>query len=122
MSFSLRWLFVVIAISAIFSAAIIYRTPFWTLTAVNLTVIILFVGSLGLWFQRLNQTFWMPFCAVGWFYFVSHLFRKVHTAYMRSCRVRNLRTRSTRWNWQYATVLRQHNESGRQEFTICSTY
>jgi hypothetical protein len=70
MSFSLKYLFALVAIAAVFTAAVIYRTPFWTVTAVNLTVIILFVASLGVWFQRLNQIFWIPFCAAGWFYFI----------------------------------------------------
>jgi hypothetical protein len=67
-SFSLKYLFVVIALAAIFTAAIVYRTPFWTVASVNVTVTVLFVGTIGLWFQRLNRTFWIPFCMVGWFY------------------------------------------------------
>lgn len=73
MSFSLKYLFALMAIAAIFTAAIIYRTPFWAVAAVNSAVIVLFVGTIGLWFQRLNRAFWIPFCAVGWFYFVLSL-------------------------------------------------
>jgi len=69
-SFSLKYLFALVALAAFFTAAIIHRTPFWTVTAVNLTAVVLLVGTIGLWFQRLNRTFWIPFCLVGWFYFV----------------------------------------------------
>jgi hypothetical protein len=69
-SFSLKYLFALVALAAFFTAAIIHRTPFWTVTAVNLTAVVLLVGTIGVWFQRLNRTFWIPFCLVGWFYFV----------------------------------------------------
>jgi hypothetical protein len=35
-SFSLKYLFALVALAAIFTAALIYRTAFWTLLAVNI--------------------------------------------------------------------------------------
>src|SRR5687768_4504319 len=68
MSFSLKYLFALIALAAIFTAALIYPTSWWALAAVNLTVVVLAAVTLGVWFQRLNQTFWLSFCLIGWLY------------------------------------------------------
>jgi hypothetical protein len=68
MSFSIKWLFGVVAIAAIFTAALVYRTPLWTFIAINTAVVVLLAATIGVWLRRLNRTFWLAFCVVGWFY------------------------------------------------------
>jgi hypothetical protein len=64
----LRRLFVIVAVAAIYTAALIYRTPFWAFVAINLAVLILLIATVGVWLQYLTRAFWLPFCIVGWFY------------------------------------------------------
>src|SRR5687768_7731623 len=70
MSFTLKYVFALVAVAAIFTAALIYRTPLWALAAVNLAIIVLLAGTFGVWFQRLNRTFWIPFISIGWVYLI----------------------------------------------------
>jgi hypothetical protein len=69
-TFSLKYLFVFVAIAAVFNAALIFRTPPWAIIAINTAVVTLLVPTVGLWLGRLDRTFWLPFCVVGWFYLV----------------------------------------------------
>jgi hypothetical protein len=71
MSFSLRTLLTFVLLTAIFAAALIYRTAFWYFFSVNLGVVILLVATTGVFLQRLDRTFWIPFCIFGWFYYLS---------------------------------------------------
>lgn len=68
MTFSLKYLFALVAIAAIFNAALFFRTPLWAFIAINTAVVILLAATIGVWLHRLNRTFWLPFCVVGWFY------------------------------------------------------
>jgi hypothetical protein len=68
MRFSIKWLFALVAVAAVFVAAIVYRTQLWAFAAINVAVVALVASSIGVWFQRLDRTFWIPFCAVGWGY------------------------------------------------------
>jgi hypothetical protein len=69
-TFSLKYLFVFVAIAAVFNAALIFRTPHWAIIAVNTAVVTLLVPTVGLCLQGLDRTFWLPFCVVGWFYLI----------------------------------------------------
>ncbi|MEX2142620.1 MAG: hypothetical protein WD894_25425 [Pirellulales bacterium] len=73
MAFSLRWLFALVLVAAIFTAGLVYRTSLSTFVAVNLGVIVLLTATTGVLLGRLNRTFWLPFCVFGWFYFLSSL-------------------------------------------------
>jgi hypothetical protein len=68
MSFSLRTLLVVVLVAAIFAAALVYRTPMWAVAAVNLTITVLTIGTLGVWMGSFKPRFWLSFCFVGWLY------------------------------------------------------
>ena len=70
MNFSLRYLFAFVAITAVFNAALIYRTPQLAIIAINTAVVTLLAATVGLWLERLDRTFWLPFCVVGWFYLI----------------------------------------------------
>ena len=70
MSFSLRTLLAVVLVAAIFAATILYLSLLSTVIAVNLTLIYLFVGTLGVWVGRFDRTYWIPACFVGWVYFL----------------------------------------------------
>jgi hypothetical protein len=68
MSFSLRWLFAIVALAAIFTAALIYRTHLWTVIAINTTVLVLLGATIGVLLRRFNKTFTLAFLVAGWFY------------------------------------------------------
>jgi hypothetical protein len=68
MSFSLKYLFLFVTLSAIFSAALIYPLSAWPPVTINLTLVVLAAATLGVSLQRLNKTFWLPFLLVGWLY------------------------------------------------------
>jgi hypothetical protein len=69
-TFSLKYLFAFVAIAAVFNAALVFRTPHWAIIAINTAVVTLLVPTVGLWLERLDRTFWLPFCVVGWFYLI----------------------------------------------------
>jgi hypothetical protein len=68
MSFSLKYLFAIVAIAAIFAAAFIYRTPLWASLAINTALVLLLAATTGVLLRRLNWTFWIPFCLFGLVY------------------------------------------------------
>jgi hypothetical protein len=68
MSFSLKWLFVLVAIAALFAAAFNYQTQWWSISAVTLTLIILIAAACGLSLGLLAKPFWFPFVITGWTY------------------------------------------------------
>jgi hypothetical protein len=69
-SFSLRTLLAVVLLAAIFTAALVYRTPVWVVVVVNLTMIVLIFGTLCAWIDGSQRRFWIPFAFVGWVYLV----------------------------------------------------
>lgn len=68
MSFSLRYLFALVALAAVYAAALSVHNQYWIFIAVNLTFAILLAVTIGVWLERLNRIFWLPFAVVGWFY------------------------------------------------------
>jgi hypothetical protein len=69
-SYSLKHLFVLIAIACIVVNALISPSPFWAFIVVNTAVVSLLAATIGAWMQLLNRAFWAPFCTVAWFYLV----------------------------------------------------
>jgi hypothetical protein len=66
--FSLRTLFLVVALAAIFAAALIHPTTYWAISVALLSATTIILGTFGVWRHRYNRTFWMPFCFVGWLF------------------------------------------------------
>ena len=70
MSFSIKRLFVGVALAAIFVAAFVYQSEWWTIGIVTLTLAVLVAATLGLSLRLLKKPFWLTFCILGWTYFV----------------------------------------------------
>ena len=68
MSFSLRTLFAVVLIAAIFTTALIYRTPVFAYAVGLVAVGLLILGTVGSLFGGFSKRFWIPFSVVGWLY------------------------------------------------------
>jgi hypothetical protein len=68
MQFSLRTLFAVVLIAAIFTATLLYTTDGLFAVLLLLALGILSVGTTSILFGGLPRRFWIPFCIVGWLY------------------------------------------------------
>jgi hypothetical protein len=66
MRFSLRWLFAVVAIAAIFAAALSHPTPTWDAITFNVTIALLVVATLIALSTNPKRPFWIAASFVGW--------------------------------------------------------
>ena len=73
MSFSLKWLFVLVAGAAILAGALIYHSPQWAIILVAFCMLSLTYGTLhGVAFPQ-SRGFWPTFTLIGWLYLVFSL-------------------------------------------------
>jgi hypothetical protein len=70
MSFSLRWLFAVVAIAALFAAALSHPTPTWDAVTFNVTIALLVLGALVALLASPKRPFWIAASFVGWAHLV----------------------------------------------------